>query len=239
MRKFKLDNRLQTCADFVTVGADIADIGTDHAYLPIWLAMHDKIKSAIASDINILPLKKAEENLKKYNMENKIKILQSNGLEKISPYEVDEIVIAGMGGEMISQILDTAPWVKKEKKKLILQPVSSESDLRIYLRDNGFKLEKEKAVLSLRRVYTVINAVYTETPKETAIEYPYVGKLYEKIDKLAVEYLKRQIRDLENRNKGNVLRGNKEDYFLNLSIINRIKGIINDFGGERFGRKSS
>ena len=64
MRQFKLDNRLQTCADFITAGAKIADIGTDHGYLPIWLVMNNKIKSAVASDLNILPLKKAEENFK-------------------------------------------------------------------------------------------------------------------------------------------------------------------------------
>ena len=156
----------------------------------------------------------------------------------INPHEVDEIVIAGMGGELISQIIDGASWVKKEKKRLILQPVSSESDLRIYLRDNKFKLERERAVLSFGRIYTVFSAIYTGKLNKTEIEYPYVGKLYEEVNKTSVEYLKRQIKDLENQNKGNLLRKNKEDYFSNLCIIKRIKKIISDFGGENFERES-
>lgn len=235
MRQFKLDNRLQTCANFITDGAVIADVGTDHAYLPIWLVMNNKIKGAIASDINILPLKRAEKNLKKYNIKDKIKLLQSDGLKKINPWEVDEIVISGMGGELIAQIIDAAPWVKNEKKRLILQPASSESDLRIYLRDNRFKLEKEKAIISLGKIYTVISVVYTGKIEKTAIEYPYVGKIYEKIDEESVAYLKRQIKDLENKNKGNLLRGNIHEYLSNSCIIKKIREIISYCGGDNFG----
>ena len=236
MRQFKLDERLKACADFITNGAKIVDVGTDHAYLPIWLIMNGKVSKAIASDINVLPVEKAKENVKKYRLEEKIKILKSDGLDMINPEEVDEIVIAGMGGELISNIIAKEKWIKKGKKRLILQPVSSEPDLRIYLNSNGFEIKVEKAVFSLGRVYTVINAVYRgDFFKEREIEYPYVGKLYKNLDKAAIEYLNRQIRDLENKNKGNYIKKKMDEYFLNSSIIRKIKKIIADFGGENLG----
>ncbi len=229
MRKFKLNDRLKACADMVGNSKRIIDVGTDHAYLPIWLIMNGKVKYAIASDINPLPLKKAENNIEKYNLKGCIQLLMSDGLDAAAPDKVDEIVIAGMGGELISSIISKAPWVAAKRKKLILQPMSSECDLRTYLYNNKFRIQNEKAVFSSGKVYTVISAVYTGISEKVCIEYPYIGKLGDNVNRPAVAYMERQIRNLENMNKGALSANNMNAYYRNVRIINRIKNIINNF----------
>ena len=129
---FRLDPRLELCASFVREGCRLADIGTDHAYLPVWLLKKEKISYAIAADIHLGPLRRAEKNIRKYHVEEKVSIRLSDGLETVFPIEVDDIVIAGMGGETIAKIIAEAPWLKDEKKHLILQPMTSAEDLRRY-----------------------------------------------------------------------------------------------------------
>ena len=108
--KINLDSRLLMCADFVRKDAKLADIGTDHAYLPLWLCLSGKCPSAIAADINPEPLSRGEAAIKNANAENLVKTRLSNGLEKIASGEADDVVIAGMGGELISTILVNCPF---------------------------------------------------------------------------------------------------------------------------------
>lgn len=220
------------CADMVGYGKKIIDVGTDHAYLPIWLIMKGKIQNAVASDINLGPLQKAKDNIEKYRVKNHVKLVLSDGLQGTSPGEIDEIVIAGMGGELISNIISEAPWVKSERKNLILQPMSSEYDLRMYLYANKFNIEKETAVFSLGRVYTIIKAVYTGFDEKVPIEYPYIGKLGDNINSAVVEYMKKQLRDLENRAKGARSKGDINTYLQNVRIIDKINEFVNNFRGE-------
>jgi len=96
-RDFSIDERLSLCASFVRPGARLADIGTDHGYLPIRLSLDGKIESAVAADVRVKPLKSAESNIQKYGVTN-IKTVLSDGLQNISPEDAYDIVIAGMGG---------------------------------------------------------------------------------------------------------------------------------------------
>lgn len=155
---FKLDERLKICADMIPIGSKIADIGTDHGYLPIWLTKNNIIKSAIASDINELPLKQAQKNILKYHVDENVKVRLSNGLDNINENEADVFIIAGMGGNIISEIIQRAKWLKNKNKTLLLQPMSADDDLRRYLYLNNFKIIKEKAVISNKKVYTVIKS---------------------------------------------------------------------------------
>lgn len=220
----RLDKRLKLCADFVTDGSKVADIGTDHAYLPIYLVLSRKTENVIASDLNILPVKRAEENVKKYKLEKNIKILNSDGLSLIRSCDVDEIVIAGMGGDLIFRIISCAPWLKD--KRFILQAMSSESDLRRNLLEIGFEIEEEKAVICKGKVYTVFSVIYKQKGKKVSIEYPYIGKLKENIDEAAIVYMRKQIKYLENQNKGNLKHGEILKYKENLHIIGVIQKII-------------
>ena len=108
----KLDERLSLCAQMVRDGAAVADIGTDHAYLPVYLVECGKIHKAIAADVREGPLENAKGNISKNGFDQQIKTVLSDGLEKISPDEADDIVIAGMGGELIIRIISAAAWLK-------------------------------------------------------------------------------------------------------------------------------
>lgn len=180
MRIFQLDPRLQLCADLVRQGAKLADIGTDHAYLPVWLVSKEICPQAVAVDVREGPLERARENVVRYGMASQIRLSLSSGLTDVQPEEADDIVIAGMGGELIAQILQQAPWVKSEEKHLILQPMTTAKELRLWLRENGFVLLEEKCVRSEGKIYSVLLAVYAPEKVNSFQNeelYPYIGLL--------------------------------------------------------------
>ena len=152
------NGRLSLCADMVRGGSRLADIGTDHGYLPIALCLSGAFPSALACDINPLPLRSAQENIAKYGLSDRIQTRLSDGLKAVRPDEADDIVIAGMGGELIRDILAAAPWVKDETKKLILQPMTHHEDLVMWLVENGFAITEQKAALDEGKYYTAFSA---------------------------------------------------------------------------------
>ena len=160
----KISKRLCTAAQYVRSGAVVADIGTDHAYLPIYLAKEGIIKRAVASDINEGPLSKAKENISKYGYDDIIDICLANGLARIEKYEPDDVVICGMGGELIAQILDASEYVKKEGVRLILQPMTSVKELREYL-SNGYFTIAENVVFEDEKLYQIIYVEYDGTKR--------------------------------------------------------------------------
>lgn len=198
----KLDNRLSLCGEFVRDGVRLADIGTDHAYLPVSLALKGKISCAIAADINEKPLKSGIDTINAYGVADRVTARLSNGLEKISADECDDIVIAGMGGELICSIIDKAPWVKNPDKHLILQPMTRSETLRSYLYSRGFEILSEQAVKSDGRVYTVMLAVYCGDCKTLDEFSSRVGKLKPRERELDREYLCRVITSLEKKKNG-------------------------------------
>lgn len=197
---FQLDARLQLCANFVRPGAKLVDIGTDHAYLPVWLEKQGLIRSAVAADIRSGPLANAEENLRRYETEH-ITVRMSNGLEAILPEEAEDIVIAGMGGELIAQILAQVPWVRQEERRLILQPMTCAPELREYLRNNGFVVLQEEAVESRSHVYSVMLVQWQKEPVVTGEWYPYIGILQPNTP-AAYRYIQKQVSSLRARGQG-------------------------------------
>lgn len=199
IRLFDLDNRLRLCADFVRNGSKVADIGTDHAYLPVWLCKNNIAKSAVAADINPAPLQHGKQTIKKYNAENLVTTCLSNGLEKIDPNNIDDIIIAGMGGELIVSILSNAPWVKNSKYHLILQPMTKAEILREYLYHNGFDIKREKTALVENKFYTVMSVSHTSIANNNIGLKKYYGKIdplespfnYEYIVKTAKSLIKK------------------------------------------------
>lgn len=200
---FKLSNRLNLCAEMITPGSSIADIGTDHAYIPIWLALNGKIKSALACDIRNGPLENASKNIEKYNLHNIIKTRLSDGFSNIEENEVDEIIIAGMGGNIISNILVNCHWKNKKDKIFILQPMKYEERLREFLAKNGYSIKKETATICSGKVYTAMKVTYFGTPQKIENYEKYIGKLGENTSYPAAQsYIKKQIKNLENHLKG-------------------------------------
>ena len=145
MKDITLGKRLCAAASFVRDGAVVADIGTDHAYLPIYLVSYGIASRAIASDIKEGPAACARENVRKYMLEGKIDVRVANGLCGIEEYKPTDIVICGMGGELIADIIDSSEYVKNESIRLILQPMTSIKELRSYLSDGFFTIDENVA----------------------------------------------------------------------------------------------
>ena len=149
------DNRLLSAVDFVTRGGKIVDVGTDHAYLPIHLVREGLVSSALAADINEGPIQSARANIAAAGLDNQIKTLRTDGLCGVEAYAPDDILIFGMGGELILRILADAPWIKNERIGLILQPMSRASLLRAWLLENGFAITGERITFEDKYYQTV------------------------------------------------------------------------------------
>lgn len=155
-----LSPRLRAAADLVRGGAFISDVGTDHAYLPIALALEGKIRGAVASDINEGPYLCALRNVAANGLSKKITAKHTAGLCGIESYGPTDILICGMGGELIASIIDEAPWTKNKKIRLIVQPMTHPEILREYLIKNGFTITHETLVRE-EKIYQIFAAEYT------------------------------------------------------------------------------
>lgn len=166
-----LDNRLKRITDFIPSDSYILDVGCDHALLDIYLALNRKNVKLIASDINENPLKIAKENIKKYNLEDKITLEKADGVSKIND-EVDTVVIAGMGTSTINDIINNDLEKLKNVKKIIISSHTSSFELRENMNKKGFKIIDEAVVFDKGKYYEII--VYSNG--------------YEKLSKLDMKY---------------------------------------------------
>ena len=188
----KLSKRLQTIADFVKKGAVVADIGTDHAHIPIYLIKNNIISRAYACDINAGPLEKAKENINYYGVKN-IELRLSNGLEKLKTDEADTFIIAGMGGELIIDILDRGQGFFDKKNTFILSPHTKIEEVRNYLLRKGLKILKEDMCIDEGKFYTVMEAVYMgKTFSYTKGELLFGKYLIDNKNPVLFEYLKKE-----------------------------------------------
>ena len=160
----RLDHRLATVPPFVRPGAVVADVGTDHAYLPIVLVGSGCATRAVASDIHRGPIDRAAQHVAEYGLSDRIDTVLTDGLEGIRPYAPTDIIIFGMGGELIARILSDAPWVKDTGIRLILQPMTHAECVRTYLAEQGFALVDEVLSRESGKIYQTIVAEYTGEP---------------------------------------------------------------------------
>lgn len=159
-RTVKLSKRLQAAASLVRQGAYIADVGTDHAYLPIALCLEGRVRGGVASDINEGPILRAKEHIYQYGLNKKIDTVLTDGLDEIEPYSPDDILILGMGGELISDIISRAEFTKNKNIRLILQPMTHPEAVRRLLLGNGYAIIEELLVEE-EKIYQIICAEYT------------------------------------------------------------------------------
>lgn len=154
----KLTPRLQAIADLVEQQEMIADIGTDHGYLPIYLIETGKVKSAIAADINEMPLQKAKEISLEYGYEEQMDTRLGSGLEVLRAGEVKTVVIAGMGGVLMTELLAHDLKITNSIDKFIFQPMVASDILRVYLNENGFEIVDEEIAIEGKKFYEIIVA---------------------------------------------------------------------------------
>ena len=189
--KIPLSDRLLACAQFVKKGDRVADIGCDHGYLSIHLLTQGIAKSCIASDVNEGPLQSAMRNARKYGVANKMEFCLSDGVRNI-PRDFDCMVCAGMGADTMMHILSDAPWLKDSKYRLILQCQSKRPELRQWLYDAGYRINRETLAKDGKFVYSIMEVVYDPghgiTPAETYItqqlledNHPLLPEYYERV----------------------------------------------------------
>ena len=205
-KQLALRPRLCRLAQLVPDDCRLTDVGTDHGYLPVALLQQGRILSAIASDIGAEPLEHARRTAQQYGVKG-IDFRLCSGLSAIAPEETDVIVIAGMGGENIAQILAGAPWTADGRHTLLLQPQTKVELLRRWLSENGYACRDERLVWDKGKLYVVLQMAAGEafTPEEARL---YAGFCLEN-DPLYGDYLDAQLRRLRRRLEG--LHRSRED----------------------------
>ena len=158
-RPFSLSPRLQTVAELVPQGSRLVDVGTDHGRLPVWLVLHGRVCSAVASDLRPGPLSRAKNMAERWGLSGQIDFRLCDGLSAILATEAEAVVIAGMGGETIAEILHGASWTREKGHLYILQAMSGMDGLRRYLSGNGFSILREELVEEGGTLYVILLTV--------------------------------------------------------------------------------
>jgi len=226
MKQAVLSPRLLSAAEFVRRGAVFADIGTDHAYLPIFLLKKGQISRAICSDINCGPLLNAKNNARESGITEGIEFVLADGAEALKPYGATDIAICGMGGELIADIIERAEFFKDPAVRLILQPMSKQRDLRIYLASHGFKILREKYSKEAHKSYvTMLVAFVGEPCKISSLEAEIGYPPYDfSEDSARLAYINERVRALTKAKEGKNFGG--ESASLESELLDLIKNIL-------------
>ncbi len=227
MNKIKLDARLSAVASMVRKNSRVADIGTDHGYLLAWLVQNGISPGGIAADINKGPLENARKTVNEAGISEKVELVLSDGLKNIPENSCDDIVIAGMGGNLIADILSACPWVYNTNLHIVAQPMSHGEVLREFYVKNGFEILQEKTAADGKRLYCVISAVYTGVKADKERSYIYIGKLAENKDSTTKKYLGKILTSLEKKHTA-LMNAGKEDENSLGEIIDSIKSNITE-----------
>ena len=192
----QLSKRLRAVASLAGNAGILADVGTDHGYIPVYLLECGMIRRAIAMDINQGPLLRAREYIQQYGMEDRIETRLSDGLSALHPGEADTIVIAGMGGALMMRILSQKAETARAARRLVLQPQSELFAFRRFLSEHGYEIKEEDMVYEDGKFYSIMAAEYGETAADkqqfTDTELKYGPLLIRQLHPVLQQYLQRQ-----------------------------------------------
>lgn len=221
----ELSKRLSLIADRVNEGSSVCDVGTDHGYLPAFLYLSGKCKSVSATDINEKPLKSAKANLERLGAGG-VKLILCDGLEKVTRADADTVIIAGMGGEAISGIIDRAAFLRDSTVRLILQPTTAAKELRLFLAQNGFAVEKETAIVENGKVYSIMCVRFADKPYDIQAVRQVIGILKPDSDD-SKSYIEKQYRIAQKcANDLSVVQSKQTEYNHYLYLSNKLKNIL-------------
>lgn len=189
----ELTKRLKRISEYVNRGNTVADIGTDHGYIPIYLALNGIVTKAYAMDINKGPLGKAKNNIHMYGVENVVETILSDGLKQLYNKKVDTVIIAGMGGMLIKKILEDSKDILLNIQKLIISPHLDAQQVRRTVHKLGFKIETEDFIEDEGKHYLILVCVKGAEAYDKSIEYKYGKEINKESVAVYKEYLKRQL----------------------------------------------
>ncbi len=184
-------NRLECIVSMVDKCQTVADIGTDHGYVAEMLLKTGICEKVIATDLNEGPLNRAIEHLSNFNLKDKCDFRLGSGLTVLNEGEADAIIIAGMGGDLISNIIETSKEVAQNARQLILQPMTAVDSLRRYLAENGFRIIDENIVKEFHHFYFIIKAKKGITNTDDSIYFEISKILIQKKEPIMIDYLKK------------------------------------------------
>ncbi len=193
----KLSKRLQAVADLLGNSRCVADVGTDHGYIPIYLVESKKSKCAIAMDINKGPLLRAKAHIEEYGLSEQIETRLSDGLKALEPGECDAVIIAGMGGGLVMKILEEGRQMRYEIREWILQPQSEILKVREYLLQNEYCIVEEDIVEEDGKFYPMMKVVNGRSEAYQDMELRYGKYLLKKKHPTLLVYLDKEIRTKE------------------------------------------
>ena len=216
-----MDKRLLLCAELIE-GEFVCDIGTDHGYLPCYLVKSGRCSSALACDIGEKPLASAKEHITAQGLSDKVKTVLSDGLDGVSLDGITDIVLAGMGGELIADILSRCDRIKDGSVNIVMQPMTKAELLREWLYDNSFCVKNEEACISGRFGYSVMSGRFAvRAPYECSEEYLRFGLIKCDSDE-NTEYIKRECDRLERAARGMAGSADKKEQGERLlAVINK------------------
>ena len=222
-----LSERMLMAAKMVREGNSVADIGTDHAYLPAWLILNNISPKALACDVRKGPLENAKKTVEAYSIEDKITLRLSDGFDKINPSEADDFIMCGMGGTLMEQLVSRTHWLKDEKKRIIVQPQSHAEDIRRFFVENGFEILFEDACIDSGKLYCAMAAEYTGKTEEKPISYIYSGKLPECRKKEAKLFLENINSRLKKKLEAEKIHGTAETAEYLAKVTDELEETIN------------
>ncbi|NBI70907.1 SAM-dependent methyltransferase [Clostridiaceae bacterium] len=201
----RLSKRLHVIASFVAPGSAVADIGTDHGYIPVYLVKEGIAPRALAMDVRKGPLERAKEHVREHGLSDRIALRLSDGLSGLKPGEADTVIIAGMGGKLVMRILEQGRHVWDSVKHFILSPQSDWGETRRFLEQAGFRIDGEAMVEEDGKFYVVMAVSRGEMRLSRACYYEYGKDLIGKKDPALFRCL-----DREKRTVGAILEGLSE-----------------------------
>lgn len=226
--KSALNARLLSAAELVRQDATFADIGTDHAYLPLFLLDAGRISYAYCCDINEGPLDSARRNAEERGRADKLSFILADGATVLAGRGITDYAICGMGGELIADIIDRAPHLRDGGVNLILQPMSRQEKLRTYLASSGFKIITESYSLDAGKYYVCMQTVFDGKGREISDLEAIVGSPDSRFvgDECRRAYLQGKLRSLSRAHAGKLEAGT--DTAAEAELIDSLKAYLNN-----------
>lgn len=209
-------------AEMVRSGSVVADVGTDHAFLPSFLILNGISPFCYCCDVRSGPLDNARATVRQYGIEDKVSLILSDGLDSLPENAADDIVMCGMGGTLMAELLSRAQWIRNPSVSLVLQPQSHSEDVRQFLLSNGFVIHEERACEDSGRFYSAMRASCAGESREYDSSFYYVGLLPLNSDDASSECVRTVKKRLTEKYKGAIASGNEADAEKYRTILEKI-----------------